>query len=166
MPDSLNNIVLSPQMLASLYGQSLVAPVDHTFVKSPVIPASQRIKVLGTNARRITILVSCNGHTFLPEAEMNFLTRMLEACRMNVGDVAIVNLANNSQPLEQLFAQLNPLIVFDFAQQLGTPFFQPQNQNGITILSAPPLKDFASQNADAKQLKSKLWAALKQVFGL
>ena len=60
----------------------------------PATPAPQQAsapqeqppyKILGNHNRKITILVNAPGSPFLPDNQLSFLTKILEACRMNVG---------------------------------------------------------------------------------
>ena len=121
--EGINEIRLAGPMIASLYEHALVQEVDRA-------PAEEKLKFLGNNDKHILILVSDATHTFLPENELTFLTKMLAACQLNIGDVAIV-----------------------------------KNQKIDVIVSAP-IRQMMSDTPESKQLKSRLWVALKEMFGL
>jgi hypothetical protein len=165
MDESLNDIKLSPEMLSAFYGRSLVSAVDHTAVKA-LREDQVAIRFLGNNARNITILVRNPGHSFMPEAELNFLTKMLEACRMNIGDVAIVNLAEFDHALGHLVARLSPSQVISFGARPGKLHFSQHREQQVDILDAPSLAEMLGETNEARQMKSKLWVTLKQIFNL
>lgn len=160
--DSLNEIRLTPQMIAELYGQALIAPIDHTRVKDPVHKPG--IHFLGHNKKHVTVLVDQPGHTFLPEAELAFLTRMLEACKLNLADVAIVNRSAEKWTLEDVHQQLSPKVILAFGGPAGQEQFSISSSENAQLLVAPDLEEMAGDTAEARQLKTRLWGALKQLF--
>jgi hypothetical protein len=106
-------------------------------------------------------------YTYLPEDQLAFLTRMLDACKMNTGDVAIVNLAKAQVDQDTVISTLEPEKIISFGPVL------PGIKNGIfsleTIdkrmyLQVAPLDEFVKETEEAKQLKGKLWTCLKQMF--
>jgi hypothetical protein len=103
------------------------------------------------------VLVDNPGHTFLPEDQLAFLTKMLGACKLNIGDVAIVNMAANND-FEQISSSLQPLKIISFGVAVNT-----QNMPNIV---APPLKELIAESDEAKSMKARLWASLKQMFGV
>ena len=164
--DSLNDIRLTNQMLIALYGQSLVAPIDHTLHKPVIRSTDVVVKFLGGNEKRVTIIVNSPGVAFLPDAELNFLTKMLEACRMNIADVAIVNLAEHAYPMTTIRKQLAPHQIIYFGTNNSVSLFSINENDGLSELSAPTLKEMISDLPEARPLKSRLWASLKQLFSL
>jgi hypothetical protein len=136
-------------------------------------PAPPAYKYLGRNQKRITIIVQSPGIAFLPDDQLNVLTKMLEACRMNIGDVAIVNHINTPIVITTLKEQLNPSIVLLFGIQpveirlpINFPTFKIQAYDECTYLYAPPLSELVPPTAESKLLKSKLWICLKDLFGV
>src|SRR5258708_37765994 len=100
---SLNNIQLQDFIIGELYKDSLLVSSDRApAATSPSAPAATPLetttpyKVLGNHGRKVTILVNAPGSPFLPDNQLNFLTKILEACRLNMEDVAIVNHASAS----------------------------------------------------------------------
>lgn len=149
--ENVNEIRLDNQMIAALYGRSLIIP--ETAKKD-----SETVKFLGNNSANILILVNNPDHSFLPENELVFLTKMLSACQLNIGDVAIVNVKNVSAA--DAVNELSPDKVIDFGTSPQISF-----ENG-NIVSSVPLKQMLGESPEARQLKVKLWTGLKQMFGL
>jgi hypothetical protein len=122
---------------------------------------------LGGNKKGILILVSNPGTPFLPDADLEFLSAIIGACRLSIADVAIINFHHYPQPYTQLLEQFNSrqvLLMGVTPQQLDLPFhfphFQLQNFDQRTYLSAFPL----GQMAKDRDLKMQLWSCLKVMF--
>lgn len=164
--DSLNDIRLTPQMIEALYGQSLVSPADHTVVKKAAPEPSVGLKTLGNNNRHITILVNSPDHAFLPEKELSFLVKMLDACKLNLADVAIVNSAGKTLNMHQLVEQLSPSTILYFGEKQDKPLFAILDETGFKSVYAPSLSELSSNSTEAKTLKTRLWNVLKQLFEL
>src|SRR5437762_966545 len=134
---SLYNIKLPDIVIADLYSRSLIedneaivhAPtsVRQTAAEQqPATPAAvtpgpaivetkeARYKVLGKNLQHIAIIVHCADEVYLPEADLQFLTKMLGACKLNMADVAIVNHATSEVAIDRLKEQLQPKYVLLF----------------------------------------------------
>jgi hypothetical protein len=186
----INNIALSGFIIEEWYGDSTLVPGPAAPVaisipkKTPPIPSppapvkspepmagSSTYKFLGNNLRRLTIIIDCPGTAFLPDEELGFLTKILEACRMNIGDVAIVNHHAAPVAITLLRQQLQPANIILFGIEptairlpINFPFFKLQPYDQCTYLYAPPLQQMVGITADAKLLKSKLWVCLKTLF--
>ena len=136
---------------------------------TPETPAPY--KTLGNHRRKITILVNAPGSPFLPDNQLSFLTKILEACRLNMGDVAIVNHASAPVNITALRAQLQPSVILLFGLEPTTirlpinfPVFKLQPYDQCTYLSAPALDLLVQTSEESKLLKSKLWLCLKSLF--
>ena len=185
---SLDKLHLPGPVLQQLYKQHLIADNSKTVpaVEPEVqvaeeVPSTTAIKpedsgtirFLGKNGRRVTMLVHFPGEVFIPDQHLQFLTRMLEACKMNLGDVAIVNTASAATDIEQIKTQLQPKQVFLFGVDPASvllpfsfPFFKEQDHGGYTYLYTPPLDELNQDSENGKLLKSKLWVCLKKLFGV
>lgn len=124
---------------------------------------------LGGNKKNILIVVQNELVPYLPDAELEFLSAILSACRLGIADVAIVNLHQYPQPYASLLRQFNSrqvLLLGVTPQAVDLPFhfpyFQLQQFDGCTYLSALPL-NVISENRD---LKMQLWSCLKNMFGI
>ncbi|MHA4812102.1 hypothetical protein ACX0G9_28665 [Flavitalea flava] len=129
------------------------------------------MKILGLNKKKITILVKSPGVAFLPDDQLAFLTKILEACRMNMGDVAIVNLASAPVPIAELKRRLQPafLILFgiepvEIKLPMNFPAFKIQDYDQTSYLYASSLNELVAPTEESKLLKSKLWVCLKSMF--
>jgi hypothetical protein len=108
---------------------------------------------------------------FLRDEWLNFLSSILTACNLNIGDIAIVNYAQNNISFSNLQQHLQPVYVllFDVTMQelqlpLTSTFYQQQQYNNCTFLSAPSLQAMQGNTNEVKMEKSKLWLALKNMF--
>jgi hypothetical protein len=160
---SLNNISLPAQLIADLYESSLIE-------RAPTPNATESIKFLGKNEKKILILVSKDNVAFLENEELDFLSSVLLACKLSLTDVAVINLKNfGDTNYHYLIDQLKTkkIILFDVeAQTIDLPFnfpkFQLQQFDQAIYLSAPSLKEIQKE----KTLKTELWNCLKNLFGL
>ncbi len=126
---------------------------------------------LGDNSKQITIMVKDNEAVYLRDEWLNFLTALLGACKLNIGDVAIVNYTNTPVMLPALNEQLKPtyFLLFDIAaQDIQLPFtvpnYQLQKFGNTTFLLAPSLAMMQGNTETVKLEKSKLWLSLKKMF--
>jgi hypothetical protein len=179
---SLNNIQLNPSLLADMYRTSLVetnvsqrseekkyapAAIEKTLAKDT---KAVRWKYLGEYKKNILIIVRYNGVPYLPDEQLNFLTSVLGACKLNLADVAIFNTAHAPSALykelqekfKSNFTILLGLTPEEFEMPLSFPEFQVQSFNNCTFLYAPVLEVLETD----KVLKSKLWVCLKKMFGV
>jgi len=160
---SLNNIHLESNLLADLYKDVLV--------QTETRPVSQpkEVKYLGNNQKNVLVIVSHHSVPFLPDVELNFLTNVLAACKLSIADIGIVNNYNveptvllnviNTEAKNVLLFGVEPLSI---GLPISFPTFQLQQFNSRTYLYAPAL----SQIENDKALKSRLWASLKNLFGI
>ena len=172
-----DHIQLPASVIAELYKDFLVedtASVEHATVE-PVVVASpgtaKPVQYLGKNQQHICILVNYPKDVYLPDEQLNFLTAILQACRLNIGDVAIVNHHRQQLRFNGLREQLacNYLLLFDITPPeldiAAGQEFTTRLVNDCNIVFFPSLDKF-NNNADGKLLKSKLWLCLKQLFNV
>ncbi|MEP7372639.1 MAG: hypothetical protein ABI675_04570 [Chitinophagaceae bacterium] len=183
---SLNDLHLSPAVLSRLYPSSLINTdkIDTIDIVQPGIPlkglpttktenekpVAQTWKFLGSNQQKILVVVNYNDAVHLPDEELSFLTSMLAACKLNLGDVAIVNRNNYKDVLyKDLLSHFQSKIVFlfgvepaQFGLPVSFPYFQVQSVANSTFLYTPALEE---RHTDAL-LKSKLWVSLRSIFGI
>ena len=184
---SFEKLELNASSLAGLYGGSLVlaggesaAKAERPVATEPEVkaaaktisaPAETGYPYLGKNQQHVSFLVNTGGKAIVPAAHLKFLTKMLEACRLGLDDVAILN--HVQQPVDQksLRGQLLPKTVVLFgitAGEIGLPLdfpqFQVYNYDGVGYLQVPALEELNGDTEQAKLLKSKLWVCLRQLF--
>jgi len=148
---------------------------ERVAVKEPPAPAvntgSPAYKILGNNKQQIAVVVNAPNDVFVPEAELQFLTKMLGACKLNMADVAIVNHATADVAIDRLKQQLQPRFVLLFGVEPATiqlpisfPAFKEQAYAGTTYLFTPALDQLNLETENAKVQKRQLWDCLKRMF--
>ena len=164
---SLENIRLSPLAVQNLYQHSLVHIEKD---KKPVKAHGHTIKHLGNNKKNITILINNENAAFLSDTELDFLSKILAACKLTLADVAIVNLHKEKDlDHEKISMAFTPEKILLFGVEPTTlklpfqiPHFQVQKYNNQIYIIAPPLGILESD----KGLKKLLWACFQQIFSI
>jgi hypothetical protein len=177
---SLQNLTLPPLVVTELYRDLLVnvqsgEPARES-APAPVIEPEapkNRIKFLGGNKKNIAFIVSCASDVYLPDKHLDWLGKMLEACRLNLGDVAIANIANTPFSISDIREELAPvsLILLGTEPQaiqlpLNFPHFNLQSYDNMVLLQTPSPDQLNQPTNEAKLLKSKLWVCLQKLFNL
>lgn len=148
-------------------------PVAPTVAPSIPTTSASAYKFLGNNRQHVAVIVRFPGEAFLPENHLQLLTRMLGACKLNLGDVAIVNDATQQVDINMLKDQLYPkkVLLFGVAPEetglpLTFPAFKDQEYAGSTYLYTPSLEELNQETEEGKTLKRRLWESLKKIFGV
>ena len=165
---SLDNIRLPDTIIQSLYGKCLYDLESHKSVLSDIQPVG--ISFLGTNQKKIAILVNSETAIYLPDEELNFLLGILTACKLSMADIALINLVKNpgliyTAVTEQLKAEKIFLFGLDadtLSLPLQFPHYQVQQFNNQVYLSSVSLSDMQAN----KEEKMKLWVCLKKIFSI
>ena len=165
---SLDNIQLPPAIIQSLYSKSLY---DLNADKSDLddIPGG-KIGFLGSNQKRIVLLVNAAGSIYLPDEELNFLLGILTACKLTMADIALINFAKNPDlTYTEITGQLKAEKVLLFGLDaevlqlpLQFPLYQIQQFNNQVYLASLSLTALQKD----KDEKMKLWNCLKNIFSL
>lgn len=177
---SFENIQLTDDQLADFYGKQLVivekgdntaktetkAPKP-TIAPEPVAATAPLQGVTGKNKKQFVWLVEEHYFPYLNDADFQFLGDVLTACKMNMEDIALVNVANNRNHFDELVQQLQPKFIIASGVQVDALPIQPadyrvQEQQGYLICCTETLEAIRTD----KSKKSKLWLALKQMLGL
>jgi hypothetical protein len=172
---SLNEIHLQGKMLADLYGNVLVSDNSGSARQSQVAATHEEpagIRYLGKNKRNYCFIVSYPQDPFLPDDKMDVLIKIMQACRLSMDDIALLNIAGSNRNIEEIRAQLEPskMVLLgvnpsDIRLPIQFPAYKPQSYAGCTYLYSDSLD--AMDNSDAgKKIKGNLWTALKEMFGL
>jgi len=165
---SLDNILLSGTILQSLYSKCLYDLGSDKSALSGI--QNPGISFLGSNQKKIAILVNCETAIYLPDDELNFLLGILTACKLSMADVALVNLSKNpdidySILTDQFKAEkvfLFGLTAAAIALPLQFPNYQVQQFNNQVYLSSVSLNEMQAN----KEEKMKLWNCLKKIFSI
>ncbi len=164
-------------VLADLYSSSLVL-VEDAFLRKNIPKAIKpdllpKNWFLGNNNKKITILVNEPDVVFLNEESLIFLTKILGACKLNITDVAVVNILQNDINISKINKELNPTVCLLFDVQpdsielpFNVPDYQIQNYDGCIFMIAPTIKAYYGESNEAKLAKTKLWVSLKNIFKL
>jgi hypothetical protein len=165
---SLNKIELPGIVIADLYKNTLIAETE---VQQQTVTDNTTYKFLGNNQKKITMIVNEENVAFLPEPHLNFISKILEACKMNIADVAIVNQQTKAAIVGDIKKQLAPAFIILFGitpveikLPIDFPQFKPQAYDGCTYLYAPALDTLNQDSEEGKLLKSKLWVCLRKLF--
>ncbi|MDE3252736.1 MAG: hypothetical protein KGO92_08000 [Bacteroidota bacterium] len=172
-----DDLQLPDFLIADLYKNSLVIADNEpgTVEKKPekVTIPTDRQWFLGSNLRNITLLVHEKDAVYLKDDALQFLSSILGACQLNLGDVAIVNHFSDPMGYPVLKEKLRPAFLIAFgipAQALQLPFtipnYQIQNYDQCQFLLSMPLESMLQNTQDARLEKSKLWLCLKKMFAV
>ena len=166
---SLNNIRFTKYLIADFYKKSLIES-NHEESLISLNKETVTWKFLGENRKNILIIVNYPKVAYVPDAQLSFLTKLLTACKLNLGDVALINF--NTYPnlnFNDAVFFFKSKIVFLFGvgpETLGMPIlfphFQIQAFNNCTYLFTHVLEEIDTD----KLLKSKFWICLKNIFNL
>lgn len=176
---SLNSIKFETTDIALLFKNSLVE-IDTKKQDSPKYNGhSDQIisdtidlewKYLGENKKKTLVVARYPDAVHIPDKQLSFLTKLLAACNLNLGDVAILNFHRYaSSDFDKIINHFKPKVVllFDtnpaaFGMPMNFPEFQVQGYKDAVFVSSPSLETIEPD----KTLKGKLWVCLKKIFSL
>jgi len=142
--------------------------------KKPTGKAEEKkLQFLGGNEGKIAIVVADERNSFMSDDHLEWLQKMLLACKLSLGDVAIINLHTKKLTMADIkreFGSTKVLMLGPTATELELPFnfpmFKVQEHDQCSYLYAPSPTELNQEGQDGKILKTKLWASLKQLFDL
>lgn len=162
-------------ILAELFRNSLVDTGDVAFKPPQVKEEAQKPAkwYLGNNERKFVVLVNEENNIDLSEENLDFLTGILNACKLNLAHIALINFHNHAINFQGLKKELQCEFLLSFgvkALQIELPFtmpdYQVQQYNNCQIITAPALAELNKQTAPAKAEKTKLWGSLKRMLNI
>ena len=110
---------------------------------------------------------------FIGEEKLQLLSNLLTACKLNLGDVAIVNIGNENILYKQIKQELQPQFLLlmgvntkAFQLPLVFPEYKIQQYDNCKMLIATDLNNLLGNSNEVKMEKSKLWLCLKQLFAI
>lgn len=134
---------------------------------------SQPLKFLGDHLKKIVVLVHDENAVYLNEADLGLLSSILNACKLNLADIALVNTALQPLSLHEILETLPSQFVFAFEIastqlkiKLPSTLYKPIQLGDTQILFSGSLHSMQGTDQNAKIEKSKLWNALKLLFKL
>ncbi|HRH47667.1 MAG TPA: hypothetical protein PLP23_02875 [Panacibacter sp.] len=180
-------INLPETVIAGLFKDNLVLVEEKSI---PAIPAGQQVTnkkekqeaaaeptskkwYLGDNKKNIVIIIKDPSAVFINDEWLGTLGKLLAACKLNIGDVAIINQLKTNIDFAAMKDQLQPKYVLTFdtlIQDIKLPFtiphFQIQQYAGTTFMTAPALTLSDAATDAVKMEKRKLWEKLKIIFSV
>ena len=170
---SINNIHLAPQQMAQFYRRGLVIIPEKT-TETPSLNQVPPVKILGNFSRKILIIVRYPSEVHLPEEQLNFLTNILQACKLSLDEVGILNIAQHAGlTYSRIVSELAPscqIWLGITSPALEAPFrleeLELETINHTLFISSPPLEAMTQQSDAAKAIKGRLWLNLKKMFQL
>lgn len=166
-------------LVAAFYKNQLVLLPEHQAPSgenpSPVneLAKANVNAFLGENKKKISILHKEPAAAFLTDEQFKLLSGILNACKLSMADVALVNLAHQNTSFLELKQQLEPqfLILFDVSPtSIELPFtippYQIQDYNNCKILVAASLQYMTLETDEVKKEKTLLWNSLRKMFSI
>jgi len=170
---SFKKLQLPDFLIAELYKDVLVDLNEAETNNSKQKKQPSQKWFLGENKKNVVIAVKDEESVYLRDEWLQFLSTILGACKLNLGDVAIINYAKTNYSYSELTEQLAPefLLLLDIsAKEIQLPFtvpnYQIQQYNNCKFLLSPSLKIIQGNTQEAKLEKSKLWLSLKKMFNI
>ncbi|MEP2772312.1 MAG: hypothetical protein ABJH05_09190 [Fulvivirga sp.] len=140
--------------------------VDSNAVSEPTpAPYIEKIPVKGNNSSAILILNFDENAAFVADENLTFLKNILSAVKLDIDQVALVNLAKVDLAIDAIIKELKPKTIIGFGvnhiEQLKphTIYKISTHQNCQTLL-ADDLKLIESD----KSKKKALWEGLQELF--
>jgi DNA polymerase III psi subunit len=169
---SLNDIKLTPGIIANLYASVLVATPTAKTAEKEINSTSppQPVKSLGLHKKKVCVLVKEPGAVYLKEEQLNYLTRILSACKLTLEDIALLNVEHvfpiDYKKIQHDFPSTTCLLFglspATLELPVDFPAFQLQSVEGCTYLHGPTLDELEPNKAD----REKLWQSLKKHFNV
>lgn len=181
------NIQLPDFVLAGLYKDSIVLAEERIAQSKKVKQQITNKKIkgeteekpfiknwfLGDNKKNIVILLKDASSVYVNDERLGILTKLLAACKLTLGDIAIINHLQQTKTFNDLKELLEPKVVFMFdvtSQDIQLPFtfphYQVQKYNDCTLMTAPVIT-LANDNSELVKIeKRNLWEKLKLIFNV
>ena len=161
-------------VLAELFSNSLVDVVEELKIERlQKIASKPKKEYLGNYERKIIVLVNDDENMYLSDAGLEFLTDILNACKLNLAHIALINFNKGAVDFAYLKKEMHPGHILMFgvnALQIQLPFnmpdYQVQHYDNCKISSAPSLSELGQKSEKAKAEKVKLWKSLQKIFSL
>lgn len=174
MQDDLNNITLDPELLHAFYAEHLtLLPSQGEKQNKESHDARYSETETFKNKKKITLLYKKQSGKDPGKGQLDFIQKILQACKLNLEDVALLTVPDEGTTIEQLKAAYQPAILVMFGldpTSIGLPIrfpeFKLQSYDSTTYLSAPDISLLMEDTENGKLLKSRLWACLRSLFNL
>jgi hypothetical protein len=186
--------ILPASVLVSLYKDTLVLPDgekkaekvqnkdENTASDTTLVPPAETPKVkkstgplkhLGDHHKKILVIVNDPHSVYLNEADFILLTSILNACKLTIADIALVNIGNQETSLHQILETLPSTLImcFDIASndlkiKLPNTLYKVNELGDSRLFFSKALSTMQGTGVEAKQEKGTLWILLKKLFQL
>jgi hypothetical protein len=167
--------ILLPKMeessIANLVSPSKADEPSLNSLMEPVI--TQRIAWLGEFKKNILVLVHDENNLHLGDNELDLLSKMLQALKLSLADIALVNCGKQIVLWPTLTSELSAKHVLFFGVNPTTiqlpvriPDFRVYNWNDSRLLYSPSLSTINTISAEQTTLKKDLWKSLQELFSV
>ncbi len=164
---SIDNIHLPVSFYPSIFKKHLVDIQKKSGGKEKA-KADGEIEFLGGNEKNITFIVRNKENKFLNDNELKFLSGLITACEITMGDISIVNLSHNKDVNYNVLTshlRSQKILCFDVSATdidlpFNIPYFQVQAFQEIQYIFCPGLEQLQNDVDSKKQL----WASLQKIF--
>ncbi len=163
----IDNIQLPISLYQSLFKKNLV-DLQTKITRDESHKKDAGIDFLGGNEKKIAFVVNNEEHKFLNDNELKFLSGLINACNITMGDIAIINFARHKDlKYNDLISRLalHKVLCFDVSAAdidlpFAIPYFQIQVFQEIQYIFCPALEQL-QEDVDSKK---QLWASLQKIF--
>ena len=157
--------------IASIGKEAIASTPANEVVNEQKTTPTLPLKFLGDHLKKISVIVNDTEAVYLNETDLGLLSSILNACKLTLADIALINLAQQPLSLHEILETLPSQLVLVFeltgAQlkiKLPTTLYKPIVLGETHILFSASLKSMQGADQTAKVEKSKLWNALKLLF--
>jgi hypothetical protein len=162
------------QALIEAIGKEAIASTPvHAVVNEHKATPPAPLKYLGDHLKQIMVLVNDPNAVHLNESDLGLLSSILNACKLTLADIALINTAQQPLSMHEMLTTLPSQLVlaFDLSAtqlkiKLPTTLYKPIVLGDTHILFSSSLQSMQGADQTAKLEKSKLWNALKLLFKL
>ncbi|RAJ87438.1 hypothetical protein CLV59_101189 [Chitinophaga dinghuensis] len=162
---SLEDLQLDPYFLAKLFAQPLIP--GKTPEAAPVQKPLPKVKYLGENQKNVALFIQNESEPYLNDELFNLLTNILNACKLGMQDVALINISSQPEFTFRDWQQslkIKQAVVFGIAPQQLSIDELPSYQLFTLGESAVLFSDHLQIIGTDKALKARLWSGLKQLL--
>jgi len=181
--------ILPPSILVSLYKDTLVIPdmekkspekaKEYISENSDPKPTPTKVKskgplkYLGDHHKKVLVIVDDANSVYLNETDFILLTSILNACKLTIADIALVNIGNQETSLHQILETVPSVMIMCFAIEpkdlkikLPNELYRVNELGESILFFSKALSTMQGTGIEAKQEKAKLWNLLKKLFEL